>query len=113
VRPGRAADQSPSSSFTCTHPLDHNGLVTGSLYLYNCFMLLSLFRYGRTIVRGGRNGHLLHGYMHVTDICGYRQTQHDAEIFTSKCAFYISSISHVIFSEILLILSAVEICRLV
>jgi len=42
VRPRRAADHSsPSSaavmeeySYTCTHPLGHTGLVTGSLYLF-------------------------------------------------------------------------------
>ena len=42
VRPGRAADHSPSSSaaimeeqsYTSTHPLGHTGPVTGSLYLY-------------------------------------------------------------------------------
>ena len=40
--PGRAADHSPPSSaavmedqsYTSTHPLDHTGPVTGSLYLY-------------------------------------------------------------------------------
>jgi len=42
VRPGRAADHSPSSnaavmeefSYTSTHPLGHIGLVMGSFYLY-------------------------------------------------------------------------------
>ena len=42
MRPGRAADHSPPSSaavkeqysYTSTHPLDHTGPVTGSLYLY-------------------------------------------------------------------------------
>ena len=41
VRPGRAADHSPLSSaavmeeqsYTATHPLGHNGPVTGSLYI--------------------------------------------------------------------------------
>ena len=41
MRPGRAADHSPSSSaavmeeqsYTSTHPLGHTGPVTGSLYL--------------------------------------------------------------------------------
>jgi len=47
VRPGRVADHSPPSSaavmeeysYTSTHPLDHTGPVTGSLYftLYNIF----------------------------------------------------------------------------
>ena len=43
MRPGRAADHSPSSSaaimeeqsYTSTHPLGHTGPVTGSLYLFN------------------------------------------------------------------------------
>ena len=42
MRPGRAADHSPSSSaavmeeysYTSTHPLGHTGPVTGTLYLY-------------------------------------------------------------------------------
>ena len=42
MRPGRAADHSPSSSaavmeqysYTSTHPLGHTGAVTGSLYLH-------------------------------------------------------------------------------
>jgi len=41
VRPGRAADNSPTSSaavmeeysYTSTHPLGHTGPVTGTLYL--------------------------------------------------------------------------------
>ena len=41
MRPGRAADHSPSSSaavmeeysYTSTHPLGHTGPVTGSLYV--------------------------------------------------------------------------------
>ena len=41
MRPGRAADHSPTSSaavmeqqsYTCTHPLGHTGPVTGSLFL--------------------------------------------------------------------------------
>ena len=42
MRPGSAADHSPPSSaavveektYASTHPLDHTGPVTGSLYLY-------------------------------------------------------------------------------
>ena len=42
MRPGRAADHSPTSSaavmevysYISTHPLDHTGPVTGSLNLY-------------------------------------------------------------------------------
>jgi len=49
VRPGRAADHSPSSSaavmeewsYTSTHPLGHTGPVTGSLYIY--FLLYYVF----------------------------------------------------------------------
>ena len=45
MRPGRAADHSPSSSaavmeeesYTSTHPLGHTGPVTGSLHVYNVF----------------------------------------------------------------------------
>ena len=45
MRPGRAADHSPTSSaavmeeysYTSTHPLGHTGPVTGSLYIYLFF----------------------------------------------------------------------------
>ena len=47
MRPGRAADHSPPSSaavmeeysYTSTHPLGHTGPVTGSLYLFKCYVL--------------------------------------------------------------------------
>jgi hypothetical protein len=71
-------------------------------------MLLSLFWYGPTIVRRGRDGHLLHEKMHLAEACSYMQMEHDAEICTSKCALYILSISYVIFSEIF---SNIECCR--
>jgi len=46
VRPGRAADHSPTFSaavmkeysYTSTHPLGHTGPVTGSLYLIYIFI---------------------------------------------------------------------------
>ena len=46
MRRGRAADHSPHSSaavmeeesYTSTHPLDHTGPVTGSLYLKVCIV---------------------------------------------------------------------------
>ena len=55
MRPGRAAGHSPPSSaavmeeysYTSTHPLGHNGPVTGSLYLY-----LYPLRYANTHTKG-------------------------------------------------------------
>ena len=49
MRPGRAADHSPpysaavmeEYSYTSTHRLGHTGPVTGSLYLYIYYILLS------------------------------------------------------------------------
>jgi len=50
VRPGRAADHSPPSgapvieeySYTSTHPLDHTGPVTGSLYLHLLLLMFTI-----------------------------------------------------------------------
>ena len=49
MQPGRAADNSPTSSakvmeeysYTSAHPLGHAGLVTGSLYLFTFYRPLN------------------------------------------------------------------------
>ena len=64
VRPGRAADHSPTSSaavmeeysYTSTHPLGHTGPVTGSLYLYLYLYMINIL----IILREELNFQILH-----------------------------------------------------